>query len=337
LAEKDQLNVLIVTKLDEESIKKISNISPRINLKFSYPAWSAEDVYPPCDTENDSEALDELLSDTEVIFGFWPPKNVVKRAPKLRWIQTTLAGVNKFLNADLVRSDIIITNTRGMHVPQISELVFEKILMYAKLAPMYFRYQEEKKWERHILGLLTGKTIGIIGFGAIGRGIAKIAKAFNMRVVATKRTAKIISRARNVDVLYPKSELNQLLAESDFVVMVLPATPETENMIGTKELRLMKPGAFLVNVGRGSTLVEEALVKALQEKWIGGAGLDTFAIEPLPKNSKLWDMPNVIMTPHVAGPIEDYLQRSADIFCENLKRYVKGQKLRNIVDKKHGY
>jgi phosphoglycerate dehydrogenase-like enzyme len=278
-----------------------------------------------------------LLAEAEIIFGYRPPLNVTSRAPKLKWVQTVLAGVDHILDKEMVSSQILITNTSGMHAIQITEVVFEKMLMFVKKAPLYFQYQKEKKWERHVLGRLQGKTLGIIGLGNIGRQIALVGKAFGMRVVATRRTTRKISRARNVDVLYPVDHLNQLLAESDFVVMVLPYTPETDKLIGEKELRLMKPTAFLINVGRGNTMDEEALVRALTDKWIAGAGLDAFTVEPLPKDSKLWELPDVLITPHVAGPIENYFQRATDLFCDNLKLYVQGQKLFNVVDKKHGY
>jgi len=232
-----------------------------------------------------------------------------------------------------------------MHNISITELAFEKMLMLVKMAPLYFRYQQEKKWVRRqpgtavpiALGRLHGKTLGIIGLGNVGRRIAYVGKAFGMRVIATRRSARKISHARNVDIVYPREQLGQLMAESDFVTMVLPSTPETKHIVGEKELRMMKPTAFLINVGRGDTVDEEALVRALEEKWIAGAGLDAFTVEPLPKESKLWDLPNVILTPHLAGPMENFLQRVTNLFCENLKRYIEGERLFNVTDKKHGY
>jgi phosphoglycerate dehydrogenase-like enzyme len=271
------------------------------------------------------------------MFGFRPPLNVIARAPKLQWIQAWLAGVNEFLTPDIVASNVIVTNGRGVHVIQITELVFEDMLMLAKMAPMYFRHQQEKKWERHSLGLLYGKTLGIIGLGHIGRGVARMGKAFGMKVVATKRKAKKVSRALNVDVLYPPSQLPDLLKESNFVVMALPFTPETDKIIGEKELHMMKPTAFLVNVGRGETIDENALIRALEKRSIAGAGLDAYTVEPLPSESKLWSLPNVVMTPHCSGMQCENIRRHTILLCENLKRFLDGKKLTNVVDKKRGY
>lgn len=331
------INVLVVNKLDDESLRKISAISPKIRVMTSSPFWEASDTTVGKKLDCMDAEFNKLLSQTEIIFGYRPPINVIERAPNLKWIQTMLAGVDHFLDQDMVKSRITITNAKGIHRIQITEVVFEKMLMFVKMAPMYFQYQQEKKWERHVLARLQGKTLGIIGLGNIGRQIAHVGKAFGMRVVAIRRTTKKISKARNVDILYPRAQLEQLLTESDFVVMVLPSTPETDKMIGAKELRQMKPSAYLINVGRGNTVVEEDLIRALEEKWIAGAGLDAFTVEPLPQSSKLWDFPNVIITPHVAGPIENYFQRATDLFCKNLKLYAEGQKLFNVVDKKHGY
>jgi len=158
-----------------------------------------------------------------------------------------------------------------------------------------------------------------------------------MRVVATRRSVKQVARARNVDLLLPRERLSQLLSDSDFVVLTLPLTSETKGLIGEEELRNMKATAYLINVARGEIIDEEALVRALDEHWIAGAGLDVFSTEPLPTDSKLWELPNVIFSPHVAGGMEDYFVRATELFCENLRRYLCGKKLLNVVDKKKGY
>jgi phosphoglycerate dehydrogenase-like enzyme len=334
---KDLINVLVVNKLDEASLNKISGVSPRINVMSSWHLWDAQDTTSGKETNCDNEEFNKMLAQAEVIFGYRPPKNVIQRAPKLKWIHTVLAGVDHFLDENIIKSNILVTHSSGIHGIQISEVVFEKILMFVKMAPMYFKYQNEKIWERHILGRLYGKTLGIIGLGNIGKRVALLGKAFGMRVIATRRSARKISKAPYVDVVYPRAQLDQILKESDFIVMILPTTPETRNMIGKKELDLMKPTAYLINVGRGSTLDEDALIQALEEKRIAGAGLDAYVVEPLPRTSKLWELPNAILTPHVAGPVEDYFQRTTDLFCKNLELYTQGKKLFNLVDKKHGY
>jgi phosphoglycerate dehydrogenase-like enzyme len=158
-----------------------------------------------------------------------------------------------------------------------------------------------------------------------------------MRVVATRRSAKRVARAKHVDILLPTEQLPWLLSESDFVVLSLPFTSETNRLIGEKELRTMKPTAYLINIARGNIVDEEALIRALDEHWIAGAGLDVFATEPLPAGSRLWEFPNVIFSPHIAGGMEDYNIRATELFCDNLRRYLSRENLFNMIDKKKGY
>jgi phosphoglycerate dehydrogenase-like enzyme len=158
-----------------------------------------------------------------------------------------------------------------------------------------------------------------------------------MRVIAIRRSASRVASARYVDMLLPREHLLQLLSDSDFVVLSLPLTPETNELIGEEELRMMKSTAYLINIARGSIVDEKALTRALDEKWIAGAGLDVFAIEPLPTDSKLWEFPNVILSPHIASGMEDYIAQATKIFCENLRRYLNRKRLLNAVSKKKGY
>jgi phosphoglycerate dehydrogenase-like enzyme len=200
-----------------------------------------------------------------------------------------------------------------------------------------FQLKQEKQWKHFTPTGLRSKTLGIVGLGNIGREVARLAKAFGMRVVATRRSAKQVAQARYVDVLLPREQLPQLLSDSDFVVISLPLTPETNEFIGEEELRTMKSTAYLINIARGNIVDEKALIRALDEKWIAGAGLDVFAREPLPTDSKLWGFANVILSPHVAGDMEDYKERATKLFCENLRRYMSGKKLLNVVSKRKGY
>jgi len=219
----------------------------------------------------------------------------------------------------------------------IGEFVLGLMLMFLKQSPLCFQLKQKKQWERFTPATLRSKTIGIVGLGSIGREVARLAKAFGMRVIATRRSIKQVAQARYVDTVLPPELLPQLISESDFVVLSLPLTSETDKLIGEQELRTMKPTAYLINIARGRIVDEEALVRALDEHWIAGAGLDVFATEPLPTDSKLWELPNVIFSPHVAGNMEDYIMRATDVFCENLRRYLDGKKLLNVIDKKKGY
>ena len=328
------IEVLVTTSLDEECKRQITTVSPKINLR---------DVSDFADAEKSGdfssrEQFDAHLAEAEIIYGPGPPKNVVARAPKLKWIQTPDAGVDGFLDSDIIESSVIVTNTSGgIHAISIAECVLEMMLMFVKKMPLCFQLKQERQWKTFSLTVLHSKTVGIVGLGSIGRQVARLAKGFGMRVLATRRSTRSATCTRNVDILFSKEQLPQLLSESDFVVLALPLTPETNNLIGEEELLTMKPTAYLINISRGNIVDEAALTHALGENWIAGAGLDVFVTEPLPIESRLWELPNVILSPHVAAEIEDYDVQATRLFADNLRRYLSGKRLRNVVDKKRGY
>ena len=327
------VNVLVTSAIGEECLQRIASVGPEIRLTEVSGLFRAE-------RSGDLAArqkLDELLAEAEVVYGLRFPQDFIRRAPNLKWVQAMSAGVNIFLDAEMVESPVTLTNVSGIHATPIGEFVLGLMLMFAKQAPLCFQLKQERQWRRFNLSVLRSRTVGIVGLGSIGREVARLARAFGMRVVATRRSARSVGRARNVDIMYPRAQLPALLAESDFVVLAVPSTPETHNLIGEAELREMKPTAYLINVGRGDAVDEEALVRALDEHWIAGAGLDVFATEPLPADSRLWESPNLIFSPHVSGGMEDYNIRATEVFAENLRRYLDGKKLLHVVDKKRGY
>lgn len=327
------VNVLINAPIGDELLLQITNVSPRIRLSNVYELARAEQSG---DFARKDE-LDALLAEAEVIYGFRLPNDVIARAPKLKWIQVMSAGVDRFLDIEFQQSSVIMTNVSGIHAIPIGEIVLEQMLMFAKQAPLCFRLKQEKQWKRFMPTVLRSKTVGIVGLGNIGREVARLAKAFGMRVVATRRSTKRVARAKHVDILLPTEQLTRLLKESDFVVLSLPFTSETNRLIGEKELRTMKPTAYLINIARGNIVDEEALICALDERWIAGAGLDVFATEPLPADSRLWEFTNVIFSPHIAAGMEDYNIRATELFCDNLRRYLSGKNVFNVIDKKKGY
>jgi phosphoglycerate dehydrogenase-like enzyme len=344
----NSVNLLVTSQIGDENLRYIANISPRLKVKDASDLVRAE-----LSGDSSSKAeLDTLLAEAEVIYGCWShrpgsdlPKNLIARAPKLRWIFSLSAGVDSFLdpkqaavteNTDIAKSRVIVTNASGTHTTAMTELIFENMLMFAKRAQSRFQWKQEKQWVEFVPELLRSKTVGILGMG-YGREVARLAKAFGMRVMATHRSARTGERARNVDVMLPRDQLSRLLTESDFVVVLLPLTPETYKMIGEKELRAMKPTAYLINVSRGNVVDEEALVRALEENWIAGAGLDVFAREPLPAESRLWELPNVIYSAHIGGDYEGNYKKITGLFGENLKRYLNGKRLLNVIDNKKGY
>lgn len=332
----NMLNVFITRPIEEEYLQQITAVSPTIRILDVSPFFNVAGYGEDATAKN---KIDAILAQAEIIFGFWPPADVISRAPNVKWVHTMLAGVDRPESAwaDVMKSPILVTNSIGIHGTQISELVFELMLMLAKRAPFCFKMQQEKKWAPFFPKLLHEKTLGIVGLGHIGKEVARLAKAFGMRVIASRRSVKRVTRARNVDVLMPSDHLSELLTESDFVVLALPLTPETRKIIGEKELRVMKPTAYLINIARGNVIDEDALIRALEQQWIAGVGLDTVAVEPLSSQSKLWELSNVIITPHISGRREDYNKLAIPLFCENLRRYISGKRLRNIVNKKRGY
>ena len=255
-------------------------------------------------------------------------------APRLRWVQLLGAGVDQV--PEIGDNRVVVTNASGIHAVPISEYVLGVMLALAKRLPFAFDNQRQRKWQRFGFtpSELESKTLGVVGLGHIGGAVARLGHAFGMRVVATKRTP---GTEQQVDELLPPHRLHDLLAQCDFVVLAVPLTHETRHMIDEQALRSMKPGAFLVNIARGGVVDEQALVRALREKWIAGAALDVVENEPLPEDSPLWSFDNVIITPHMAGGSDRYIERAVALFVDNLERYLAGQPLRNVVDLERGY
>jgi D-2-hydroxyacid dehydrogenase (NADP+) len=326
------VNVIIATPVSEEAQQKIKSVSPQIIVK-NVSDLSRRDYQGDLQVRKE---LDTILADAEISFGMRTPVNLLARAPKLKWIQVTSAGVDRYLTEEFNRSKIILTNASGIHATPIGEFVVSLMLMFTKNAPLFFDAKQKKQWLRSPGTVLRGKTVGIVGLGSIGQEVARLCKAFRMRVIATRRSPKR-RYARNVDLLLPPNGLPRLLEESDYVAICLPLTKETRKLIGEAELKMMKPTAYIINIGRGPIIDEEALIRALEEKQIAGAGLDVFTTEPLPKESKLWDLPNAIISPHVSGGREDYEVGAIDIFCRNLQRYLEGKRMINVVNKEKGY
>lgn len=335
------LNVLVIVPsfdkglpyADAEILKRIRAVNPKIKVTDASQLAAAEEQ----GNNSEREKLDVLLAESEVIFGFIPPKNITSRAPNLKWFQVTSAGVDRHQGTEIWKSKVIITGVSGIHATPIGEFLLGLMLMFAKNTPRGFKMMQTRDWQRYPSGTLRGKTVGILGLGSIGEETARLAKAFGMKVIATKRSVKAGSKAKNVDLLLPNSRTKELLKQSDYVAVTLPLTPETHHSIGEAEFKAMKPTAYIMNIGRGPIIDPDALIKALETKQIAGAGLDVTEPEPLPKNSKLWKLDNVILSPHISGGMEDYMLQATDLFCENLKRYIGGRKLLNVIDKKKGY
>ncbi len=281
----------------------------------------------------------ESLEGADVLFLRWglspeATRRLLARIPGLRWVHTISAGVDHLLFPELRESETILTNASGVFNVPIAETVMAYILAVVKRLPEFWARQRERRWEKLPLRELRGLTVGIVGLGDIGAEVARLCRAFGMRVLGLRRHPAPSDAA---DEVMPPDRLHDLLARSDFVVIAVPLTAETRGMIGRAELAAMKPDAWLINISRGAIVDEDALVEALREGRIGGACLDVFAQEPLPPESPLWDLPNVIITPHNSWSSPRIEEREIDLFLENLRRYVAGEPLLNVVDKQAGY
>lgn len=285
---------------------------------------------------NDIELVDNVESSEVILGGI--SREEFNKAKNLRWIQATGAGVDGLLFPELVESEVILTNASGVHPIPIAEHTFALILAITRGLIKSFEGKNKRAWLHNEVYIdeLYGKTIGIIGYGRIGQGIARLARGFGMKIIGLKRDPDKEVEVKP-DIILGKNSLDILLKESDIVVIIVPLTKETYHLIGERELRLMKPSSILINVARGKVVDENALIKALKEKWILGAGLDVFETEPLPFESELWNLDNVVITPHIAGLNPHYTDRLLEIFIKNLKAYPDISKMVNVVDKRLGY
>ena len=270
----------------------------------------------------------DIIEKTDILLTIRISDELIKRASKLQWIQCMITGVDYIVNLPSLRKDVILTSTRGIHGPQMSELAFLFMLALNRDFPQKVRNQDQRVWERWPGRLLYQKKVGILGVGVIGQEIARKCKAFGMTVYGITSVKRKID---SVDYSYGPEGLLQVIREVDYFITVVPSTPQTEEMVGAKELSAMKPTAFFINIGRGETVDEEALVSLLKAGKIAGAALDVFCTEPLPKDHPFWGMGNVILTPHVGGMSDIYAEQVLPIFEENLRRFLQGER-RNLIN-----
>ena len=275
------------------------------------------------------QAIDAVFTE-EVLPDTW-----VQQMLNLQWLHVTRGGVNAYLTPTIKARPIQVTGSKGIHGTVFSEFALACILMLAKKLPECIAAQKRKRWQRLVPFEVQGRTLGIVGLGTAGIALARKAKAIGMRVLATKRT--VMAKPEFIDELGTPDFLPQLLAASDFIVLLLASVPSTFNILGEKELRTMKQTAYLINLTGGRAIEEALLVRALKERWIAGAVLDAFARQPLPQNSELWNLPNVIITPRIAGITSEKWPVLLPVFRDNLRRFLAGKPLRNLVDKELGY
>ncbi|MDQ0247767.1 phosphoglycerate dehydrogenase-like enzyme [Bacillus fengqiuensis] len=315
--------LIIARNIDQDYVEKIKEMIPNWEIIVGKA----------------SSVWQDHIREAEVIAGWNKEMKeyVIEKECNLRWVQTWSAGVNSLPLHKLEEKCITLTSANGVHAFPISETIFALMLALTRKIHAYVRNQLTKTWDEANLNLeIHGKTIGIIGVGAIGKETAKIAKAFGMNVIGVRHSGK---PEEYVDHMYTPQQLHTILPTCDYVVITLPLTKETHHLFQSREFQLMKPSSFLINIGRGEIVAEEELIEALRERQIAGAGLDVFATEPLPENSPLWNFDNVIITPHTAGSTEHYDKRVIeDIFIPNLKSYLEEKTPAiNLVDYTKGY
>jgi phosphoglycerate dehydrogenase-like enzyme len=296
---------------------------------------------------------DGPVDDVEVMLRGWLSSDafdrLLARAPHLSWVHSATSGVERALTPAARERGLVVTNARGVFSRPIAEYVLMMILAISRRLPQLLELQRERTWQPLEGAELRDVTVGIVGLGSIGRAVGALANAFGCRVVAVRRSGVSgpVSAPMGdddgtfgevvLDRVGGPETLPELLAESDFIVLAAPLTPETEEMINNETLAMVKPGAWLINVARGGLIDERALIRALGDGPLGGAVLDTFRDEPLPAMSSFYDLPNVIVTPHTAWSSGRVLDRSVELFCDNLRQFAAGEPLRNVVDPSAGY
>ena len=290
-------------------------------------------------TVEDDEALAQALPGADILVGLRLNPDLMPLAGSLKWIQTISAGVDKLVNPSLIDSDIVITNASGVHAPQISEHILAMLLSFARNLPGAFRAQLDSNWDPDSVTdpvfELEGKTLGIVGLGDLGDAVAVKARAFGLNILAIRN--RPTAKPSYVDEIFLPRDLPELLSRSDFVVDTLPLTPATRHFFAAAEFERMRDSAYFFNAGRGCTVDQPALISALQDGDIAGAGLDVTDPEPLPSSSPLWKLPNVLITPHYSGYSPRVRERFTRIFLDNLVRFDAGEPLANIVNAAAGY
>ena len=292
----------------------------------------------PCRSREDVAALAADAVGFIAAGGGMPDSAMLEELPRLSWVQILSAGADKLPLEDLHRRGIRLTNAKGVHQIQMSEFALLQMLQWTRRADLHFSNQLDKRWGRRVpSGELHGQTVGILGTGSIGQAIAAKAQAFGMRTLGYNTSGR---PELHFDGVFQGADgLLTVLGESDYVVVIVPSTPETQGLIGQEQLHAMKPSACLINLARGTVVSEPELIAALQNGIIAGAALDVFEEEPLPPESPLWELPNVLITPHVAGASPHYNERAAGIVRENLRRLAEDPDgpLHNEVDLSQGY
>lgn len=314
------MKFLVANNIEDNSLQRLRSVSPNVELIV---ANSVEDAVAK-------------VSDVDAVYSrAWLEREIFLAGKRLRWVQIGGAGIEATLYREMIDSDVVLTNASGAFDMPIADHVFAMILCFSRGLNMFIRHQIEGIWKGTRLLELSGQRLLIIGLGSIGMAVAQRAHGFGMRIIAVD--VMEVDRPEYIQRVEKPEKLHDLLPEADFISICCPLTEKTHKLIGEAEFKKMKPTAYIINPARGRIIDESAMIHALSERLIAGAGLDVFEQEPLPSHSPLWKMPNVIITTHSAGGSPATGERIMDIVCENLRRFMVGEQLINIVDKNAGF
>jgi len=331
-------NVLIASYLEPEFVERIRQVDQRLNVIYepellAVPQYLADHYSVAVRSPEQEQRWRSLLSQTDILFDFdySHTQDLPELAPKLRWIQASSAGIGQFVNRngyDTRMPNTIFTTASGIRARPLAEFCVMAMLGHYKGLLCMIRNQKQRLWERYASTDLQGRTVAVIGLGNIGREVASMACDLGMTVIGSYT----VENSTCVERYYSRDQLHSMLSQADVVVLCVPHTPQTEKMIGKQEFDLMKPGAYLINIARGAVVDEQALIDNLQSGHLSGAALDVFQNEPLPASSPFWAMENVLVSPHSASTSNCENERLTDLFCDNIRRFLDGQPLRNVLD-----
>jgi phosphoglycerate dehydrogenase-like enzyme len=338
------LNVLVNQTLEDDFCRSIASVDPRVHVMRVYePASEGADARDQAAWQKASDAdIDDMLARADVLFGFNFPVEWVDRAPNLRWIQLASAGSDHLIRAGLFsrKPGLLLTTASGVHEVPISEHIVGMVLYFSRGFDQAVHNQAIHRWDRYRPLEAFGQTVCLVGYGPIARRASMLFKALGMRCIAVRASISVPvagAEGEAVERFYPAAAFDEALAQADYVVIAAPRTTRSEHMIGVRQLSAMKRDAVLVNISRGALVDEAALAEALRDGTIRGAGLDVFEEEPLPESSPLWDLPNVLVTPHISGVNPHYNSRLTELFRDNLARYLRSEPLRNLVIEEREY
>jgi glyoxylate/hydroxypyruvate reductase len=341
----DAVCVLIASPLEPELVARIGAVDPRVSVLFA-PDLLPEPRYPADHTGTprplspaDLDRWSRLRAQADISFDFdWQdPAAIPRNCPRLRWVQGTSAGIGGFLErTGLAGTDLVFTTAAGVHATPLAEFALLGLLYFVKAMPQLTRWKAERHWQRYTSAQLSGSRVLLVGLGQIGREVARLLSAAGVEICGAGRAGQCYD-IPGVASYVPSGQLRKVLPDVDAIILACPLTTQTRGLIGAGELDLMRPGAVVVNISRGAIIDEDAMISALRSGRLGGAFLDVFATEPLPAGSPLWELPNVVISPHSASTVAGENELITDLFCDNLRRWLSGRPLRNVYDRAAGY